>query len=75
MQVITRPKTEKTTPRVTARPLLEKFFSETVLGFGIEVEEGREEAEEVEEDDDDSSFASRTVYLEKFKICEKVGRC
>ena len=52
---------EQTTPKVMVRPLLEGFFSEEVLRFGVDVEEGREEAEEV---DDDVSFASRTVYLE-----------
>ena len=52
--------TEQTTPKVTARALLEEL-SETVLEFSVDVEEGREEAEEV---DDDVSFASRTVYLE-----------
>ena len=52
---------EQTTPKVTARPLLEEFFSEGVLEFGVDVEEGREEAEEV---DDDVPFASKTVYLE-----------
>ena len=52
MPVITRrPKTEQT----------EEFFSEGVLGFGVDVEEGKEEAKEV--DDDDVSFATRTVYL------------
>ena len=30
-------KDEQTTPR----PLLEKFFSEALLGFGVDVEEGR----------------------------------
>ena len=43
-----------------ARPLLEEFFSEEVLGFGVDVEEGREEAEEV----DDVSFASMIVSLD-----------
>ena len=61
MPVITRrPKTEQTTPNVMVRPLLEEFFSEGVLEFGVDVEEGREEAEEV----DDVSFASMIVYLE-----------
>ena len=54
--------TEQTTPKVTARALLEEL-SETVLEFSVDVEEGREEAEEV---DDDALFASRTVYLENF---------
>ena len=61
MPVITRrPKMEQTTPNVMARPLLEEFFSEGVLGFGVDVEEGIEEAKEVD-DDDEVSFASRTV--------------
>jgi hypothetical protein len=63
-----RPKTVQTTPKVAARPLLEEF-SEAVLRFGVEVEEGREDVEEVDDDDDDDegmSFASKTVYLEKF---------
>jgi hypothetical protein len=59
-----RPKTEQTTPKVTARPLLEEF-SEALLEFGAEVEEGREDDEEVD-DDDGVSFASRTMYLKKF---------
>ena len=66
MPLITRrPKTVQTTPKVTARPLLEEF-SEAVLGFGVDVEERREVDEEVDEDDDEDdgkSFASRTVYL------------
>ena len=41
--------------------LIGGVFSEGVLEFGVDVEEGREEAEEV---DDDVSFASRTVYLQ-----------
>ena len=67
--VITRrPKTEQTTPNVTARPLLEAFFSEAVLEFGVDVKEGREEV-----DDDDVSFASRTVYLGKhLKFAKKL---
>ena len=68
-----RPKTEQTTPRVTARPVLEDF-TEAELGFGIEDEEGRDDVEEVDEevddddddDDDGMSFASRTVYLDIF---------
>lgn len=56
-----RPKTEQTTPKVTARPLLEEF-SEALLEFGVEVEEGREDVEV--DDDEGMSFASRTVYLE-----------
>ena len=53
---------EQTTPKVTARPLLEEEFSEGVLGFGVDVEEDKEEAKEV--DDDEVSFASRTMYIE-----------
>ena len=53
-----RPKTEQTTPKVTARPLLEEF-SEALLEFGVEVEEGREDVEV--DDDEGMSFASRTV--------------
>jgi hypothetical protein len=72
MPVITRrPKTAQTTPKVTARPLLEELM-EAVLGFGIiEVEEGRGDDEEVDDDDDAGmSFASRAVYLENFKLSE-----
>ena len=65
MPVITRrPKTEQTTPKLMARPILEEEVSEAVLWFGVEVVDasGREEAEKVD-DNDDVSFASRTVYL------------
>jgi hypothetical protein len=75
MPLITRrPKTVQTTPKVTARPFLEEF-TEAMLGFGVEFEEGREDVEEVDDDDDDvddvddddgMSFASRTVNLEIF---------
>ena len=46
-----------------------------MLGFGVDVEEGRDEAEEVDDDDDDVSFASRTVYIENvLKFAKKIGR-
>ena len=62
---------EQTTPNVTVRPILEEFFSEGVLVFGVDVEEGKKEAKEV--DDDEVSFASRTVYLEKhLKFAKKL---
>jgi hypothetical protein len=69
MPLITRrAKTVQTTPKVTAKPLLEEFL-EAVLGCGVEEEEGREDVEEVDDDDDededDMSFGSRIVYLEK----------
>ena len=57
-----KPKTVQTTPKVTARPLLEEF-SEAILGFGLEAEEDTEVDEEVDDeevdndDDDDMSFA------------------
>lgn len=71
-----RPKTEQTTPKVTARPLLEEF-SEAVLGFDEGVEEENDDDEELEVDDDDDcmSFASRTVYLEEKRFnLQKAGK-